>query len=107
GAVWDLPVMANYRFFSGAVRPYAGPGLVLVTLVSGTSQETFPRGPGPPVSSVEFSDHDWFPAYGAQAGLEWRRGHFVIRPEVRFSHRGQRFGIPGGSFRDKNLVWAP
>src|SRR6266850_6643074 len=36
GALWEFPLVANYTFFRGTVRPYAGGGLVLVTSQSGT-----------------------------------------------------------------------
>jgi hypothetical protein len=85
GTLWDFPVMANYRFLSGAVRPYAGAGLVLLRSVSATHQ----------VSDIitiqktvvnRSSGDEGFPAYTAQAGLEWKHAHFVIRPEARYSY---------------------
>jgi hypothetical protein len=84
GTLWDFPAMANYRFLSGAVRPYAGVGLVLLRSVSATQQVTDIRRPGTLVS--RFSGDHGFPAYTAQAGLEWKYAHLVIRPEARYSY---------------------
>jgi outer membrane protein W len=90
GTIWDFPVTANYRFLSGAIRPYAGAGLVLLRSVSATEQMTRAPGTSPgtiPLTFVNrFSGDKGFPAVTAQAGLEWKHAHFVIRPEVRYSY---------------------
>jgi hypothetical protein len=77
--------MANYRFLSGAVRPYAGAGLVLLRSVSATRQLTDII-PIPKTLVNRFSGDEGFPAYTAQAGLEWKHAHFLIRPEARYSY---------------------
>jgi hypothetical protein len=90
GTLWDFPVMVNYRFLSSTVRPYAGGGLLLLRHASATEQMT--RTPGtspptiPPTIVIRFSGDNWFPSYTAQAGLEWKHAHFVIRPEARYSY---------------------
>jgi hypothetical protein len=85
GTLWDFPVMANYCFLSGAVRPYAGAGLVLLRSVSATQQLTDII-PFPKTLVNRSSGAEGFPAYTAQAGLEWKYAHFVIRPEARYRY---------------------
>jgi hypothetical protein len=85
GTLWDFPVMANYRFLSGAVRPYAGAGLVLLRSVSATHQVTDII-PFPKTLVNRSSGDEGFPAYTAQAGVEWKHAHFLIRPEARYSY---------------------
>ena len=85
GTLWDFPVMANYRFLTGAVRPYAGAGLVLLRSVSATHQVTDII-PFPKTLVNRSSGDEGFPAYTAQAGVEWKHAHFLIRPEARYSY---------------------
>jgi len=94
GSLWDFPLVANYRFFSGAVRPYGGGGLVLATWESGTQENRYITTAGTELrNSFDIGGRDWFPAYIINAGVEWNSRHLAIRPEVRYS------GLDGRPFR--------
>jgi hypothetical protein len=87
GALWEFPLVIDYRFFRGVVRPYGGGGVVLVTSQSGTSENRYTTTTGMELSnSLDFSRRNWFPAYVINAGLEWNKHRLAIRPEVRYSH---------------------
>ena len=66
GTSWDFPLLADYRWLKGSVRPFSGGGLIIL---SRTSQ-------GP----------DQTPAPVVSGGVEWVHQAFVIRPEVRYIH---------------------
>lgn len=66
GTSWEFPLLADYRWLSGALRPFSGGGLVIANNISGGKDQA----PAPVVSG----------------GVEWLRGSFVIRPEFRYSH---------------------
>jgi hypothetical protein len=69
GASWELPLLAAYRWRVGALRPFAGGGLVVHNTTSyGRSQAPAPA-------------FNW--------GVEWGRSRFAIRPEFRFIHYPQ------------------
>ena len=38
GSSWEFPLMLDYRFFSGSMRPYAGGGMVVGQTTSGTTE---------------------------------------------------------------------
>jgi hypothetical protein len=87
-ASWEFPLIADYRFLSGSVRPYGGGGLLLGQSLSGTTDTqtvdlrtgavTTSRGSFRPFLSQ-------LPAYVINGGLEWSRSKLVIRPELRFT----------------------
>src|SRR5207247_169771 len=88
GGSWEFPLVFDYRFFRGTVRPYAGGGMVLGQILSGTteSRSTF--------LSTGIESHTYnqfqtftnqFPAYVANAGVEWNTSRIVIRPELRYT----------------------
>ena len=49
------------------------------------------------------SGDEGFPAYTAQAGLEWKHAHFVIRPEARYSY-GRQLSTSFGPIIQRNQV---
>jgi len=87
GALWEFPLIANYRFFRGAVRPYTGGGLVLVTSQSGTTENRNITTTGVELRNLfDFSRRNWFSASVINAGLEWNMHRLEIRPELRYGH---------------------
>jgi hypothetical protein len=72
GTSWEFPVLGDYRWLSGAVRPFTGGGLVLHNRISGGDDQ----GPAPVVTG----------------GVEFLlRRSFVIRPEFRYIHYAEEF----------------
>ena len=69
GASWEFPLLGDYRWLNGAVRPFSGGGLMIGNRTSGGQSQS----PAPVVSG----------------GVEWLRQRFVIRPEVRYTHYPQ------------------
>ncbi len=72
GTSWEFPLLGDYRWLSGAVRPFSGGGLVIDNRISGGDNQT----PAPVVSG----------------GVEWLRHSFVIRPELRYIHYPEHRG---------------
>jgi hypothetical protein len=66
GTSWDFPLLADYRWLKGRVRPFAGGGLIVLSrMTEGPNQA------GAPVIS---------------GGVEWVHPSFAIRPEFRYTH---------------------
>jgi hypothetical protein len=73
GTSWEFPLLGDYRWLSGAVRPFSGGGLVLHNRISGGDDQ----GPAPVITG----------------GVEFLlRRSFVIRPEFRYIHYSEEFG---------------
>ena len=73
GTSWEFPLLGDYRWLSGAVRPFSGGGLVVRNRISGGDDQA----PAPVVSG----------------GVELLVRHsFVIRPEFRYIHYTEEFG---------------
>jgi hypothetical protein len=64
---WEFPLIADYSFLNGPVRPYGGGGMVL----------------GERLSGRRFLNQ--LPAYVFNGGLEWRLSRIVVRPELRYT----------------------
>jgi hypothetical protein len=71
GTSWEFPLLGDYRWLKGAVRPFSGGGFVIANRISGN--------PGTSQS----------PAPVLSGGVEWVRYRFVIRPEFRYTHYPQ------------------
>ena len=69
GTSWDFPLLGDYRWLNGAVRPFSGGGLVIGNRTSGGQSQS----PDPVVNG----------------GVEWLRQRLAIRPEVRYTHYPQ------------------
>jgi len=73
GTSWEFPLLGDYRWLSGAVRPFSGGGLVVRNRISGGDDQA----PAPVVSG----------------GVELLVRHsFVIRPEFRYIHYAEERG---------------
>jgi hypothetical protein len=66
GTSWEFPFLGDYRWLSGAVRPFTGGGLVIRNPISGGDDQA----PAPIVTG----------------GVEFLRHSVVIRPELRYIH---------------------
>jgi len=89
GSSWEFPLTAIYRFGRGSIRPYGGGGTVLRERISGTTEnETTDARTG--TKTLRVSPYSPFfhqtPAFVIDGGLEWSRGHLLIRPGVRYTH---------------------
>lgn len=85
---WEFPLIADYRFLGGPVRPYGGAGILLGQSISGTtdSRVTDLRTGTVTTSSASFGTFfTQLPAYVINGGLEWRTSRVVIRPELRYT----------------------
>jgi hypothetical protein len=88
GGSWEFPLMFDYRFLRGSVRPYAGGGGIVGQTMSGVSEINstfFNTGRMDHLFSQFGSFDNQFPAYIANAGVEWNTRHVVLRPEVRYT----------------------
>ena len=88
GGSWEFPLVFDYYFRRGALRPYAGGGGIVSQTLSGTteSRATFFNTARTDRTYSQFRSSDnQFPAYIANAGVEWNRYRVVIRPEVRYT----------------------
>jgi hypothetical protein len=72
GAAWEFPLLADYRWLSGSIRPFSGGGIMIYNSTTGGENQS----PAPVVS----------------AGFEWLRGSFVVRPEFRYIRYRESFG---------------
>jgi hypothetical protein len=72
GTSWEFPLLGDYRWLRGAVRPFSGGGVVVGNRISGGDDQA----PAPVIS----------------AGVEWVRHSFVIRPEFRYLHYPEAIG---------------
>ena len=66
GTSWDFPLLADYRWLKGSVRPFSGGGVVVHSRIT--------EGP------------NQVPALVISGGVEWVHPHFAIRPEFRYSY---------------------
>jgi len=64
GTAWEFPLLADYRWLRGRVRPFSGGGLIVLSHVTEGPNQT----PAPVVSG----------------GVEWAHRNFAIRPEIRY-----------------------
>jgi len=88
GGSWEFPLIANYRFLSGPIRPFGGGGMLLGASLFGTTEteNTDNRTGVVTVRSDPFrAFFSQLPAYIVNGGLEWRSSHVSIRPELRFT----------------------
>lgn len=73
GTSWEFPLLGDYRWLSGPVRPFSGGGLVVHNRISGKRDD---QTPAPVISGgVEFVIHS-----------------LVIRPEFRYIHYSEQMG---------------
>ena len=72
GTSWEFPLLGDYRWLSGALRPFSGGGLVISNRISGGDNQA--------------------PAPVLTGGVEWLRHSFVIRPELRYTHYPEHMG---------------
>jgi len=72
GTAWEFPLLGDYRWLDGSLRPYSGGGLVLFNRTSGGQNQS--------------------PAPAPSGGVELSKGNFVIHPEFRFIHYTERDG---------------
>ncbi len=94
---WEFPLVFDYRFLHRSVRPFAGDGMVTGQAVSGTisTRGAFTATGVPIISDVSYAaDTAQFPAYVANAGIEWNKSLVVIRPEMRYTHWDKTLGGP-------------
>jgi hypothetical protein len=66
GTSWDFPLLADYRWLKGSVRPFSGGGLVVLSRITDGPNQV----PAPVISG----------------GVEWVHSTFAIRPEFRYAH---------------------
>jgi hypothetical protein len=88
GGSWEFPLVFDYRFLHGTLKPYAGGGSVLgQTMLGVTESRTIFLNNGR--TDHEFAQFvafdNQFPAYVANAGVEWNKMHVVVRSEVRYT----------------------
>jgi hypothetical protein len=72
GTSWEFPLLGEYRWLSGALRPFSGGGFVIHNRISGGDHQT----PAPVVTG----------------GVEWLSHSFVIGPELRYMHYPEHRG---------------
>src|SRR5262249_53061957 len=73
GTSWEFPLLGDYRWLSGAVRPFSGGGLVLHNRISGGDDQGLAR--------------------IVSGGVEFLLGRsFVVRPEFRYIHYAEEYG---------------
>jgi hypothetical protein len=85
---WEYPLIADYRFRTGPVRPYGGGGMLLGQQLSGTTESQVTDQRTGTVKTVRGSFRTFFtqlPAYVINGGLEWRTSRLAIRPEMRYT----------------------
>ena len=87
GGSWEFPLVFDYRFLHGRIRPYAGGGSVIGQTLWGTGDFwTYFNTGRVNHSFSEFQAGDnQFPAYVINTGLEWDKSRLVIRPELRYT----------------------
>jgi hypothetical protein len=88
GAFWEFPLVFDYRFLHGTLRPYAGGGGVLgqTMAVVTESQTAFFNSGRIDHTFGQFGGFDsQLPAYVVNAGVEWNKVHVVVRPELRYT----------------------
>ncbi len=91
GSSWEFPLLVNYRFLRRPIRPFGGGGIVLGSILDGTTEtrtldsstgvEAFSSGP------FRGSVMNQGAALVISGGLEWRNSRLLIRPELRYTHR--------------------
>jgi hypothetical protein len=89
GSSWEFPLIADYRFLNRQLRPYGGGGVLVAQKLSGTRETRttdFRTGSVSTRTSEFRSFWDQLPAYVINGGVEWRMSHWVIRPELRYTH---------------------
>jgi len=84
GTSWDFPLLGDYRWHKGSVRPFTGGGLIVLSRTT--------RGP------------DQTPAPVISGGVEWVHQAFAIRPEVRYIHYPDQSGSDVAIERRSNQV---
>lgn len=97
GGSWEFPIVFDYRFGHGKVRPYLGGGGLAGQIISGTTESVLTvstTGRTDQLFSQFGSADNQFPAYIGNAGVEWSASHFVVRPELRYTRWDQAFGSP-------------
>ena len=88
GGSWEFPLIFDYRFLHGTVKPYAGGGGVVGQTMSGLTetQAMFISTGRLERQSFQFGTFsNQLPAYIANAGFEFDTSHVVVRPEVRYT----------------------
>ena len=112
GNSWDFPLMAKYRLFRGAIRPYVAAGGVLRYLgpMQATSQLSHSLVPGGPLSNTTLTTIETgspeelttrtYPGVTAAVGVDFGSGRIHWEPELRWTHWTSNFGglFPSLSF---------
>jgi hypothetical protein len=101
GSSWEFPLLVNYRFLRGPIRPYGGVGIVIgeiVSTVNKTRTTDSTRGTETHSEAAFTRFFGQAPAYIVDAGVEWPVSHLMMRPEVRFSRWSHN--QPNVAFRD-------
>jgi hypothetical protein len=80
-ASFEFPLVADYLFTKGTLRPYAGIGAVAAHIINGTIETGLTTSP----FEGQLLLRPQLPAYVANAGLEWDRSRFALRPEIRYT----------------------
>lgn len=88
GSSWEFPLLFNYRFLRGPMRPYGGVGIVVGEMVSTVSESQTKNSITGTETHSQGADSRFFgqvPASIVDAGFEWTISYLIVRPEVRFS----------------------
>jgi hypothetical protein len=88
GYSWEFPLLFNYRFRRGTIRPYGGVGIVIGEMVSTVTESRTTNLITGTVIEGRGAGSNFFgqvPASLVDAGLEWPLSYLIVRPEVRFS----------------------
>jgi hypothetical protein len=80
-ASFEFPIVADYLFTKGKLRPYAGIGAVAAHIINGTIETGLSTSP----FEGQLFLRPQLPAYVANGGLEWNTSRFVVRPEIRYT----------------------
>jgi len=95
GHFWEFPLNANYYFGERRFRPYFGGGIVLSQELGFREDLVYNDQATGIVTRRSGSTGGVNPAWPSiivDAGLEWSRGPFRLRPELRYTrHRGEGF----------------
>jgi hypothetical protein len=95
-ASFEFPVILDLYLSKDRPRPYAGGGVVVGHIFSGTtrSSSTGPGGETP--FEGQFFLSNQLPAFVANGGFEWNTARVAIRPELRYTRWSSVSGLRMG-----------